>query len=63
MPIPGLLFPDFLPFPPSPRAWLVPVSSPTILGVIFGGKMGEIYRFSASWLRSKCSICSYQLNI
>ena len=22
-----------------------------------------LYRFSASWLRSKCSICSYQLNI
>ena len=21
------------------------------------------YRFSAFWLRSKCSICSYQLNI
>lgn len=23
----------------------------------------KIYRFSAFWLRSKCSICSYQLNI
>ena len=22
-----------------------------------------LYRFSAYWLRSKCSICSYQLNI
>ena len=24
---------------------------------------GASYRFSAFWLRSKCSICSYQLNI
>jgi hypothetical protein len=23
----------------------------------------NFYRFSAFWLRSKCSICSYQLNI
>ena len=23
----------------------------------------SLYRFSAFWLRSKCSICSYQLNI
>ena len=23
----------------------------------------NLYRFSAFWLRSKCSICSYQLNI
>ncbi|VDN05559.1 unnamed protein product, partial [Onchocerca ochengi] len=23
----------------------------------------EQYRFSAYWLRSKCSICSYQLNL
>jgi hypothetical protein len=31
----------------------------------WGGKFFplESYRFSAFWLRSKCSICSYQLNI
>ena len=29
----------------------------TITVIIF------LYRFSAFWLRSKCSICSYQLNI
>ena len=27
----------------------------------FGSR--KLYRFSAFWLRSKCSICSYQLNI
>jgi len=26
-------------------------------------KIIHSYRFSAFWLRSKCSICSYQLNI
>ena len=28
-----------------------------------GIRWGLCYRFSAFWLRSKCSICSYQLNI
>ena len=28
-----------------------------------GIRCGLCYRFSAFWLRSKCSICSYQLNI
>ena len=28
-----------------------------------GGSDLVLYRFSAFWLRSKCSICSYQLNI
>ena len=27
------------------------------------GETAHLHRFSAFWLRSKCSICSYQLNI
>ena len=36
------------------------------LGATLSGLFGEtalLHRFSAFWLRSKCSICSYQLNI
>ena len=46
----------------------------TLAGIIFDGsisagsdggisKSHQLHRFSAFWLRSKCSICSYQLNI
>ena len=34
----------------------------TSIWTIFGQTQIQ-YRFSAFWLRSKCSICSYQLNI
>ena len=34
----------------------------TSIWTIFGQSQIQ-YRFSAFWLRSKCSICSYQLNI
>ena len=31
--------------------------------MVFKYKTWQVHRFSAFWLRSKCSICSYQLNI
>ena len=35
----------------------------TLLSIDIRVNLCPLYRFSAFWLRSKCSICSYQLNI
>ena len=35
----------------------------TLLSIHIRVNLCPLYRFSAFWLRSKCSICSYQLNI
>ena len=51
----------------SSRTWpsppLNPHFNPTLCQVLSGGKQDKWYCFLASWLRSKCSICSYQHNI
>ena len=36
---------------------------PVDMRVVMANRANPGYRFSAFWLRSKCSICSYQLNI
>ena len=46
--------------------WYLRASSWSIelpVGIQIGQNPSKTYRFSAFWLRSKCSICSYQLNI
>ena len=47
-------------------SWYLRASSWSIeppVGIDIGQNPSQTYRFSAFWLRSKCSICSYQLNI
>ena len=58
-------------FPSSHEKWLLKRFGQNVIDMKMGTRTWHIiifwtrcrYRFSAFWLRSKCSICSYQLNI